>query len=92
MRFLVAKNFLMMRGFCFVWQGLTTLRLVRPKSSRPLSPRVVMGVLSDIWQMAADRVGKIRVIEDPKVCIFPFLLFQGLLFSKSYILRGFSSD
>ncbi|CAM6007903.1 unnamed protein product [Sphagnum balticum] len=48
-------------------EGLTTLRLVRMSSSQPLGPRVVMGVLSDIWQAAADNVGKIRVIADPKV-------------------------
>lgn len=35
--------------------------------SRPVSPRMVMGVLSDIWQTAADKVGKIRVIDDPKI-------------------------
>lgn len=34
---------------------------------RPVSPRMVMGVLSDIWQTAADKVGKIRVIDDPKI-------------------------
>lgn len=34
---------------------------------RPVSPRMVMGVLSNIWQTAADKVGKIRVIDDPKV-------------------------
>ena len=43
-----------------------TLRLVRPKTSRPLSPRIVMGVLSDIWQPAADSVGRIKIVDDPK--------------------------
>ncbi|KAG0625387.1 hypothetical protein M758_2G051100 [Ceratodon purpureus] len=47
-------------------EGLTTLRLVRPKTSRPMTPRVVMGVLSDIWQTAADKVGKIKIVDDPK--------------------------
>lgn len=60
---------------------------MRPKSSRPLSPRVVMGVLSDIWQMAADRVGKIRVIDDPKVCLFPLCYFKGF-YSPNCTSRG----
>ncbi|KAG0569832.1 hypothetical protein KC19_6G118900 [Ceratodon purpureus] len=47
-------------------EGLTTLRLVRPRGSRPMSARVVMGILSDIWQTAADKVGKIKIIDDPK--------------------------
>lgn len=47
-------------------EGLMTLRLVRPKTSRPLSPRIVMGVLSDIWQPATDSVGKIKIVDDPK--------------------------
>jgi ATP-dependent RNA helicase DDX21 len=47
-------------------EGLTTLRMVRPRSSRPMSARVVMGILSDIWQTAADRVGKIKIVDDAK--------------------------
>lgn len=31
-----------------------------------MSPRVVMGILSDIWQPAADSVGKIKVVDDAK--------------------------
>jgi ATP-dependent RNA helicase DDX21 len=52
--------------FALFWQGLTTLSLVKPKSSRPMTPRVVMGILSDIWQTAADKVGKIKIVDDPK--------------------------
>lgn len=39
---------------------------MRPKTSQPMTPRVVMGVLSDIWQTAADKVGKIKIVDDPK--------------------------
>jgi ATP-dependent RNA helicase DDX21 len=45
-----------------------TLRLIRTEDlPRAVSARMVMGVLSDIWQVAADNVGKIRIIDDPKV-------------------------
>ena len=45
-----------------------TLRLIRTEEwPRAVSARMVMGVLSDIWQEAADNVGKIRIIDDPKV-------------------------
>lgn len=47
-------------------QGVTTLRLVRPRGSRPMTPRVVMGVLSDIWPTAVDKVGKIKIVDDQK--------------------------
>lgn len=51
-----------------------------------------MGVLSDIWQMAADRVGKIRVIEDPKVCLFPICYFKGFYPPNRTSWGVFSSD
>ncbi|XP_024362565.1 DEAD-box ATP-dependent RNA helicase 3B, chloroplastic [Physcomitrium patens] len=47
-------------------EGVTTLRLVRPRGSRPMTPRVVMGVLSDIWPTAVDKVGKIKIVDDQK--------------------------
>lgn len=55
-------------GFCFTTQGLITLRMVRTEElPRAMSARMVMGVLADIWDAAADNVGKIRIIDDPKV-------------------------
>jgi hypothetical protein len=51
-----------------VIQGWTTLKWVRTAPSRPVSARMLMGALADIWQTAADKVGKIRVIDDRQVC------------------------
>ncbi|KAG0615496.1 hypothetical protein M758_5G046000 [Ceratodon purpureus] len=49
-------------------EGLMTLRMIRTEElPRAVSARMVMGVLADIWQVAADNVGKIRIIDDPKV-------------------------
>lgn len=36
-------------------------------SAQPLSARVVNGLLSSISRRAADKVGKICIIDDPKV-------------------------
>jgi ATP-dependent RNA helicase DDX21 len=49
-------------------EGWTTLKWVRTAPSRPVSARMLMGALADIWQTAADKVGKIRVIDDRQVC------------------------
>ncbi|CAM6036249.1 unnamed protein product [Sphagnum compactum] len=45
-------------------EGWTTLKWLRTAPSRPVSARMLMGALADIWQTAADKVGKIRVIDD----------------------------
>lgn len=47
--------------------GMTTVRLVRTESSQPLNPRGVSGILAGISRSAADRVGKICIIDDHKV-------------------------
>jgi hypothetical protein len=44
---------------------------------------MLMGALADIWQTAADKVGKIRVIDDRQVCD----LNQALAFHSSCQLR-----
>jgi hypothetical protein len=43
-----------------VIQGWTTLKWLRTAPSRPISARMLIGVLADILQIAADKVGKIR--------------------------------
>lgn len=49
-------------------EGLITLRMVRTEElPRAMSARMVMGVLADIWDAAADNVGKIRIIDEPKI-------------------------
>jgi hypothetical protein len=66
-----------------VIQGWTTLKWLRTAPSRPVSARMLMGALADIWQTAADKVGKIRVIDDRQVCD----LNQALAFHSSCQLR-----
>jgi ATP-dependent RNA helicase DDX21 len=47
--------------------NMTTVRLVRTGSSQPLTPRAVSGIISSISRSAADRVGKICIIDDHRV-------------------------
>ncbi|KAG0606117.1 hypothetical protein M758_9G115200 [Ceratodon purpureus] len=47
--------------------GMTTVRLVRTTERGPLTPRAVSGILASISRSAADRVGKICIIEDHRV-------------------------
>uniref|UniRef100_A0A0D6R213 RNA helicase n=1 Tax=Araucaria cunninghamii TaxID=56994 RepID=A0A0D6R213_ARACU len=52
-------------------EGWTTLQLTRQSAmlngGRPISARAVTGILSQIWPPAADQVGKICLIDDPRV-------------------------
>jgi hypothetical protein len=60
-----------------VIQGWTTLKWLRTAPSRPISACMLIGALADILHITADKVGKIRVIDDRQVCdLNPALAFH----------------
>eukprot|EP00252_Welwitschia_mirabilis_P023860 TRINITY_DN6866_c0_g1_i1.p1 TRINITY_DN6866_c0_g1~~TRINITY_DN6866_c0_g1_i1.p1 ORF type:complete len:755 (+),score=154.71 TRINITY_DN6866_c0_g1_i1:431-2695(+) len=58
------------RSLLTLEKGWTTLQIIKDstqfRSGRPFTPRDVRGVLSSVWPVAADQVGKIQMIDDRK--------------------------